>query len=102
MDEDARIIVCEKTPACRAINAGGWMKRSLAVDLLSAPEKAKKLFVRVPAGATPQQLEEIRAFYLSCWARLPEAPPGMRAPLAGPLKAAAPSTTPTTAASRAP
>jgi hypothetical protein len=71
MDEDARIIVCEKTPNCKAINIQGWMKKSLEVSLLSRPEKSKHLFVRVPKGASAQQLAEIREFFLACYSRLP-------------------------------
>jgi hypothetical protein len=72
MAQDARRIVCQMTPACRAMNVNGWMKRALALDAVSQPEKSKKLLLRVPMAATAEELAAIRSFFLACVARLPE------------------------------
>jgi hypothetical protein len=72
MDQDARLIVCQMTPACRAMNVNGWMKRALALDAVSQPEKSKKLLIRVPMAATADDLAPIRSFFLACVARLPQ------------------------------
>lgn len=71
MDQDARLIVCQMTPACRAMNVNGWMKRTLALEAVSPPEKSKKLLLRVPLAAATDELASIRAFFLACVARLP-------------------------------
>lgn len=72
MDQDARLIVCQMTPACRAMNVNGWMKGGLLLEAVSQPEKSKKLLLRVPLAATPTELAAIRAFFLACVARLPQ------------------------------
>ena len=71
MDQDARLIVCEMTPECQAVNAAGWMKRELLPDALSPPAKTKRLFLRVPADASPAQLDHIKTFFLECVRRMP-------------------------------
>jgi hypothetical protein len=72
MDQDARLIVCQMTPACKAMNVNGWMKRALPPEAVSQPEKTKKLLIRVPMDATAEELSAIRTFFLSCVARLPQ------------------------------
>lgn len=72
IDEDARMYVCEKTPTCRAVNRNGWMKKDLVFHDVSPPQRAKRLFVQIPASASDEFLGEIRSFYLKCWDKLPD------------------------------
>lgn len=71
MDEDAKLIVCQMTEGCVAMNGNGWMKRSLSLAAVSPPEKAKKLLLKVPLDAQPAQVAAVREFFLACVARLP-------------------------------
>ena len=63
MDNDAKIIVCEKTPGCAAINKMGWMKGVLSEANLSKPNPKFTLYVRVAANANAEQENAIRTFY---------------------------------------
>merc|ERR1711964_706298 len=60
MDGDARLIVCEKTPKCVAVNLSGWMKHSLVIDAVSKPVKTKRLYLKVPINATSDELAHIK------------------------------------------
>ena len=71
MDGDARLIVCEKTPKCVAVNLSGWMKHSLVIDAVSKPVKTKRLYLKVPINATSDELAHIKEYFLQCIQLLP-------------------------------
>ena len=72
MDEDAKLIVCEMTSTCVAMNNQGWMKHTLDPSAVPPPDKSKKLFIRVPSDASESQLQSIRSFFTQFFNKLPD------------------------------
>lgn len=71
LDIETSMYICEKTPPCKAVNKGGWMKEDFVFSATSAPSKEDQLFVRIPENSSEELLKEIRSFYEQAWERLP-------------------------------
>lgn len=64
MDTAAHMIVCEKTPSCRAVNHNGWMKHTIRTsDVSRVPSRKVGIFVVLD--------EEAKKIYDWCNAKTP-------------------------------